>query len=266
MQPGAYSRRTFLAISGAVASASASHAAEEPLPIGISAILDGSAMVRIAAGEFEMGARDGNPDEQPVHRVRITKPFEISKYEVTQAQWENVIRDAHMKPEVQTNFSHFQGLNLPVESVTWDDVQVFIKRLNTRDQAHTYRLPTEAEWEYACRGGTRKAQTMKLDNAAWYGANSEKKTQPAGTKQPNSLGMFDTLGNVAEWVQDWYARDYYSQSPAADPQGPETGSYRVYRGGCWFDEPKNLRASYRGFDFPSSKVYNVGFRIVRTAN
>jgi formylglycine-generating enzyme required for sulfatase activity len=241
-------------------------AMQEKPPAGVTDLLDGSAMVRIPAGEFQMGSADGNPDEQPVHPVRITRPFEIGKYEITQAQWEGVMRDAHMKPEVKTNFSNFQGLSLPVESVTWDDAQDFLKRLNARDPSHTYRLPTEAEWEYACRGGSGKGAKPKLDAEAWYEMNSQKLTHPAGTKQPDSLGLFDMLGNVAEWVQDWYGRDYYGQSPEADPQGPDSGSYRVYRGGGWFDPAKNLRAAYRGFDFPSNKVYNVGFRIVRTSN
>ncbi len=227
-------------------------------PVGITSLLDGSAMVAVPAGEFEMGSSHGNADEQPVHRVRITKAFEIGKYEVTQTQWENVMRTAHMKPDVQTNFSHFQGQNLPVESVTWDDTQEFLKRLNARDTTHTYRLPTEAEWEYACRGGGG-------DHGAWFEANADNQTHPVGTKMANSLGLFDMFGNVAEWVQDWYERDYYGMSPEADPRGPETGSYRVYRGGCWFDPPRNLRASYRGFDLPINKTYAVGFRVVRTA-
>ena len=233
-------------------------------PIGISDILDGSAMVRVPEGEFQMGSADGNADESPVHRVRITRAFEIGKYEVNQAQWEGVIRDAHMKPEVKTNFSHFQGADLPVESVTWDDVQLFLKRLNERDQHHTYRLPTEAEWEYACQNTKREAGSRKLEDVAWFAANTEEKTEPVGTKQPDSRGLFDMLGNVAEWVQDWYGRDYYGESPALDPKGPDTGSYRVYRGGCWFDPAKNCRSAYRAFDFPANKVYNVGFRVVRT--
>jgi formylglycine-generating enzyme required for sulfatase activity len=143
-------------------------------------------------------------------------------------------------------------------------VQVFLKRLNDRDHDHTYRLPTEAEWEYACTDTAPAAASPRLEEVAWFAANAEDKTQPVGTKRPNSRGIFDMLGNVAEWVQDWYERDYYYQSPATDPQGPDAGSYRVYRGGCWFDEARNCRCPYRGFDFPSNRVYNVGFRVVRT--
>jgi len=242
------------------------NAQKQPPSIGVSSLLDGTGLVRVPPGEFQMGSTTGNPDEQPVHRVRITKPFEIAKYEITQAQWENVMRDAHMKPDYKTNFSNFQGPNLPVESVTWDEVIEFLKRLNDRDPGHNWRLPTEAEWEYASLGGAARKAVTNLNAVAWYEENANKQTQPVGTKQPNSIGLYDMFGNVAEWVQDWYARDYYEQSPPADPQGPEMGSYRVYRGGCWFDPVKNLRASYRGFDLPSNKVYNVGFRVVRTVS
>lgn len=239
---------------------------QKPSP-SLSSLLDGSGLVSIPAGEFQMGSMTGNPDEQPVHRVRITRPFEIAKHEVTQAQWESVMRDAHMKPEIKTNFSHFQGADLPVESVTWDDVIDFLDRLNARDDTHQWRLPTEAEWEYAALGGAGRRSApnpASLSASAWYETDSGKQTQPVGTKAPGPGGLYDMFGNVAEWVQDWYARDYYAQSPVDDPQGPETGSYRVYRGGCWFDPAKNLRAAYRGFDLPANKVYNVGFRVVRT--
>ncbi|MEP6714237.1 MAG: formylglycine-generating enzyme family protein [Terriglobia bacterium] len=237
--------------------------------VGISSLLDGTGLVRIGPGEFEMGSTRGNSDEAPVHRVRITRPFEISKYEVTQALWDNVIRDAHMKPDVPTNFSNFHGATLPVESVTWGDVMEFLSRLNAREeQGRVWRLPTEAEWEYAALGGAgRRSQLSpdRLGDSAWFEANSQKQTHPVGEKEPNAIGLYDMFGNVAEWVQDWYGRDFYAESPAVDPHGPDTGSYRVYRGGCWFDPAKNLRASYRGFDLPSNKAYNVGFRVVRAA-
>ncbi|MCU1329915.1 MAG: hypothetical protein JWN34_5285 [Bryobacterales bacterium] len=260
----AHQRRVVLKMLAGAVFVNRADALQEKLPISISDLLDGTAMVRVPEGEFEMGSADGNADESPVHRVRITRAFEVSRYEVTQAQWEGVMRNAHMKADVKTNFSHFHGLNLPVESVTWDEVQVFLKRLNDRDHDHTYRLPTEAEWEYACTDTAPAAASPRLEEVAWFAANAEDKTQPVGTKRPNSRGIFDMLGNVAEWVRDWYERDYYYQSPATDPQGPDAGSYRVYRGGCWFDEAKNCRCPYRGFDFPSNRVYNVGFRVVRT--
>jgi len=226
-------------------------------------------MVRVPAGEFQMGSAGGEADEQPVHRVRISHDFEIGKFEVTQAQWETVMLDPHAKagavrttPEgatVGSNPSHFKGPSLPVESVSWDDMQVFLARLNARDRGHTYRLPTEAEWEYA-----GKDDSADLAARAWYKDNSGDRTQPAGGKQPNVRGLYDTLGNVAEWVQDWYGHDYYGESPAADPQGPTSGSYRVFRGGSWLDPAKYCRVTARNSEFPVSRLHNVGFRVVRT--
>src|SRR6202022_4406035 len=173
---------------------------------------------------------------QPVHRVRLTRPFEMGKFEVTQAMWESVMHDPHAKPEAEHavrpdapssgNSSYFKGPTLPVENVSWEEVQFFLARLNARDEKHEYRLPTEAEWEYACRAGKSGDLTVALDSAAWYKENSSDRTQPVGQKKPNAWGLYDMLGNVAEMVSDWYANDYYAQSPAVDPQGPESGSYR----------------------------------------
>jgi formylglycine-generating enzyme required for sulfatase activity len=212
-----------------------------------------------------MGSKNGNPDEEPVHRVRISHGFEIGKFEVTQAQWETVVRDPHARTDQPVNPSKFPGNSRPVEYVSWEDVQIFLKRLNARDPGFTYRLPTEAEWEYACKAGSKDASLRDLDEVAWYQTNSESHTHQIGDKEPNAWGLYDMLGNVAEWVQDWYSRPYYFVSPKADPQGPDNGSYRVFRGGSWLDGPRNCRAAYRGFDFPSSQFYNVGFRLVRIA-
>jgi len=243
---------------------------QDPAAYGLTALLDGTGMAPIAAGEFQMGAAGGEADEAPVHRVRISHDFEIGKFEVTQAQWETVMLDPHAKagavrttPEgvtVGSNPSHFKGAALPVESVSWDDIQVFLARLSARDRDHTYRLPTEAEWEYAC-----KDDSAGLGERAWYKDNSGDRTQPVGGKQPNVRGLYDTLGNVAEWMHDWYGRDYYGESPAADPQGPASGSYRVFRGGSWLDPAKYCRVTARNFEFPVSRLHNVGFRVVRTA-
>ena len=227
-------------------------------------------MVSIPAGEFQMGSAGGEADEGPVHRVRISRDFEIGKFEVTQAQWETVMLDPHAKagavrttPEgatVGSNPSYFKGASLPVESISWDDIQVFLARLNARDRDHTYRLPTEAEWEYAC-----KDDAAGMAAHAWYKDNSGDSTHPVGGKQRNARGLYDTLGNVAEWVRDWYDRDYYAASPAADPQGPGSGSYRVFRGGSWLDPAKYCRVTARNFEFPVSPLHNVGFRVVRIA-
>jgi len=263
-------RRQFLAGVAGALTLRRLPAQQEPADYGLTALLDGSGMVRIPAGEFQMGSASGEADEQPVHRVRISRDFEIGKFEVSQAQWETVMLDPHAKagavrttPDgatVGSNPSHFKGASLPVESVSWDDIQVFLARLNARDRDHTYRLPTEAEWEYACQD-----DAAELAARAWYKDNSENRTQPVGGKRPNARGMYDTLGNVAEWVQDWYGRDYYAESSAADPQGPGSGSYRVFRGGSWLDPGKYCRVTARNFEFPVSRLHNVGFRVVRTA-
>ncbi|HUE01304.1 MAG TPA: formylglycine-generating enzyme family protein [Bryobacteraceae bacterium] len=245
-------------------------AQQNPTSYGLTALLDGSAMVRVPAGEFQMGSAAGEADEGPVHRVRISRDFEIGKFEVTEAQWETAMVDPHAGADamrttpqgstVGSNPSQFKGASLPVESVSWDDIQVFLARLNARDREHVYRLPTEAEWEYAARG-----DAGDIGAGAWYKDDSEGRTHAVGGKQPNARGMYDTLGNVAEWVSDWYGRDYYAESPAADPAGPATGSYRVFRGGSWLDPAKYCRVTARNFEFPVNRMHNVGFRVVRTA-
>jgi len=261
-------RRRFLAGAAAALALPRLSAQQEPAAYGLTALLDGSGMVPIPAGEFRMGSAGGEADEAPVHRVRIGHDFEIGKFEVSQAQWETVMLDPHAKagavrttPQgatVGSNPSHFKGASLPVESVSWDDIQVFFARLNARDREHTYRLPTEAEWEYAC-----KDDANGLAERAWYKDNSGDGTEPVGGKQPNARGLYDALGNVAEWVQDWYGHDYYAESPAADPPGPASGSYRVFRGGSWLDSAKYCRITARNFEFPVSRLHNVGFRVVR---
>jgi formylglycine-generating enzyme required for sulfatase activity len=240
-----------------------------PAPHSLGALLDGSGFVRISPGEYTMGGGAGNPDEQPQHRVRISRTFEIGKFEVTQAQWNAVMRNPHSRPNSKegledVNPSHFKGPSRPVENVSWDAVQHFIRNMNTRDTKHVYRLPTEAEWEYACRGGSNAETSGDLDSTAWYEPNSGGETHPVGQKAPNAWGLYDTIGNVLEWVQDWYGPDYYSRSPRVEPQGPASGSYKVYRGGGWLSSAKYCRPAFRGFDFPSPGYYSVGFRLVRT--
>lgn len=268
------SRRTLLYAVGASPVLSRLDAMQTSSLHGLDALLDGSGMARIPAGEFLMGAGGEIEDAKPAHRVRITQVFEMSKCEVTQAQWKTVMTDPHARPDAKrdtpdggapgTDPSHFKGASLPVENVSWDDVQIFLRRLNARDSTQRYRLPTEAEWEYASKAGKAGGDLTNLNAKAWYKPNSEGQTQPTGQKQPNAWGLYDMLGNVSEWVQDWYAPDYYAQSPVTNPTGPDSGSYRVYRGGCWFDEEKYCRPALRRFDFPVSRFYNVGFRVVRT--
>ena len=162
-----------------------------------------------------------NADEKPSHRVRITKAFEIGKYEVTQAQWQAVMG---------TNPSVMRGEDRPVESITKGEAQDFLNKLNARNDGYRYRLPTEAEWEYAARAGSTGPFAGKLDEIAWYAGNSEDETHPVGKKKPNAWGIYDTQGNVREWVQDFYSANYYSVSPAEDPTGPAAGA-RGGRGG-----------------------------------
>jgi formylglycine-generating enzyme required for sulfatase activity/predicted Ser/Thr protein kinase len=212
-------------------------------------------MVEIPAGSFKMGSTNGSDDEKPVHDVTISKPFEMGKYEVTQAQWQAVMGN---------NPSDFKGCNsCPVERVSWDDVQEFINKLNAKNDGYEYRLPTEAEWEYACRAGTTGDYAGNLDSMAWYGENSGGKTHPVGTKQPNAWGLYDMHGNVWEWCQDWYGA--YSSNAVIDPTGAISGSYRVFRGGSWRGNAAGLRSAYRGNSSPVYRYDSLGFRLVRTA-
>jgi formylglycine-generating enzyme required for sulfatase activity len=179
----------------------------------------GMDFVKIATGEFMMGCskddKECNPDENPRHRVQITKSFEIGKYEVTQAQWVAVM---------QSNPSSNRGDTRPVETVSKLEAQDFIAKLNATNDGYRYRLPTEAEWEYAARAGMDAPYSGPLGQVAWYAANSEDETHPVGQKNPNAWGLYDTQGNVREWVSDLYTANYYSNSPAADPTGPEFGA------------------------------------------
>jgi len=223
----------------------------------------GMEFVFVKGGCFEMGDTfgDGYSYEKPVHDVCVSD-FYMGKYEVTQGQWEVIMGD---------NPSYFKncGDNCPVENVSWNDVQEFIERLNSKT-GKKYRLPTEAEWEYAARSGGKREKyagtnsDADLGSYAWYIMNSGSKTHPVGQKQPNGLGLYDMSGNVWEWVSDRYDQNYYKNSPRNNPKGPSSGSYRVLRGGSWSGVPNAIRASYR-FDInPSTRNYNYGFRLLRT--
>lgn len=212
----------------------------------------GIEMVYVKGGTFQMGG--GAYDEKPVHSVTLDD-FYIGKYEVTQEQWRAVMG---------SNPSHFIGDNLPVENVSWDDVQEFIKKLNSIT-GNTYRLPTEAEWEYAARGGNKRkgykySGSNKIEDVAWFDENSGSKTHLVGTKRPNELGIYDMSGNVYEWCQDWYGS--YSSSLQKNPQGPSSGSYRVLRGGSWRYEASYCFSVDRLFNYTDSRNVNVGFRLV----
>jgi uncharacterized repeat protein (TIGR01451 family) len=223
----------------------------------------GMEFVTIPAGEFEMGSpsdEEGRKEnEGPVHHVNIEKAFHMGKYEVTQKQWRAIMGD---------NPSWFMGGDsLPVEWVSWNEVQEFIKKLNEKEGTDKYRLPSEAEWEYACRAGTITRYSFgdsesKLGDYAWYSDNSDKKTHPVGQKKPNSWGLYDMHGNVWEWVQDsWH--DGYNGAPADGSAWEGDGADRVIRGGCWHDFARSCRSANRVHVGPGLSYRDLGFRLLK---
>ncbi|MDP6438118.1 MAG: formylglycine-generating enzyme family protein [Candidatus Brocadiia bacterium] len=201
-------------------------------------------LMLIPPGEFLMGSPNSEAgrrgDEGPQHKVQITKPFYMGKSGVTQAQFEAVMG---------RNPAHFEGADNPVDTVSWTDAQDFCRKLGKR-ASREVRLPTEAEWEYACRAGTTTVfsfgdSAKGFGKYAWYSNNSGLKTRPVGQKKPNAWGLHDVHGNVWEWCQGWYGKDYYKGSRASDPTGPPDGSDRVLRGGSCIDEPEFCRSAIR---------------------
>ncbi len=218
----------------------------------------GMEFVFVKGGCYPMGDTfgDGEGDEKPVHEVCVDD-FYIGKYEVTQAQWRQIMG---------SNPSHFSGCgdNCPVEQVSWNETQDFIRKLNSQS-GKRYRLPTEAEWEYAARSGGKSekyAGGADVDAVAWYNSNSGSKTHPVGQKRPNGLGLHDMSGNVWEWCQDWYGSDYYRNSGRDIPGGPSSGSGRVGRGGSWSILAALARASLRLRCDPVLRYRDLGFRLV----
>ena len=220
-------------------------------------------MVLIPAGEFLMGSPDSDEyafvREKPTHRVRITKPFYLGKYLVTQDQWTAVMGN---------NPSYFKAPKNPVEMVSWDDCQKFLKKLREKcgRACGEFRLPTEAEWEYAGRAGSTTRycygnDESQLGHYAWYGENSGMKTHPVGEKKPNVWGLYDMHGNVWEWCADWDDAGYYAKSPMADPPGSATGLRRVNRGGCWRLPAWDCRTAIRHGSEPSVYGYGLGLRV-----
>jgi len=212
--------------------------------------------VHIPAGTFMMGSSEGERprfSDEAQHKVTLTRPFAMMVTPVTQSLWQFVMGN---------NPSYFMGPDLPVERVSWEDVQDFIQKLNKKLGIDSLRLPTEAEWEYACRAGTTGTRYGELHKIAWYNGNSDGKTHPVGTKAPNAWGLYDMLGNVWEWCQDWYG-DYPSGS-VAGPTGPSTGSGRVFRGGSWSNGTRYQRAAYRGSDSSGHRYHDLGFRLTRS--
>ena len=221
-------------------------------------------MVRVEGGTFRMGATseqedEADGDETPVHSVTLSSYY-IGKTEVTQALWQAVMG---------SNPSYFKGsalrraAALPVESVSWNDCQEFIQKLNSLT-GRNFRFPTEAEWEFACRGGNNSrgykySGSNNLANVAWYDDNSDGLTYPVATKAPNELGIYDMSGNVWEWCGDWYAN--YTSNSQTNPKGPQSGSIRVYRGGSWDHYAGCCRSSYRNHYIPSYRSNFLGLRL-----
>ena len=192
------------------------------------------------------------------HKVTLTKDFHIGVFEVTQGQWEKLMK---------TNPSNFKdvGKGAPVEKVSWDDCQDFMKKMNGKSKSLGFRLPTEAEWEYACRAGTEgDIYGENLDEIAWYDKNSDKTTHEVGKKKPNAWGLYDMLGNVWEWCSDWYGE--YTKGQDKDPVGPRTGSSRVIRGDCCSDGAvRSYRSTNRDKSPSDYRSCGIGFRIALTA-
>ena len=214
------------------------------------------------AGTFTMGSpadEEGRRDNEAPHRVTLTQGYWLGAYEVTQSEWEDVMGD---------NPADFPGANRPVEMVSWEDVQDFLAELNAGIGAGKFRLPTEAEWEYACRAGTttrfhwgEDPDETEIDDFAWYDGNSADETHPVGGKMPNAWGLYDMNSNVFEWCQDWH--DSYPEWPLTDPTGPEDGARRVLRGGAFDASPNNCRSAFRNSNDPDSRFGDYGFRILR---
>lgn len=213
-------------------------------------------MVFVEGGTFTMGDNweEADDDERPVHNVTLSS-FSIGKYEVTQEEWEAVMG---------SNPSGYKGAKRPVETVTWTDCQKFIKKLNSKT-GKNFRLPTEAEWEFAAKGGNKSrgfmyAGYIGIDQVAWYEGNSDNQSHVVGTKSPNELGIYDMTGNVWEWCQDWYGE--YSNESQTNPTGPASGEYRVGRGGSLVSPAPNCRVTYRAIFSPDSCGNLLGLRLV----
>ncbi len=250
----------------------------------------GMTFATIPAGTFQMGSPDGVSmgsyvSSQPVHTVEITQSFALQTTEVTQGQWEAVmgttVDQQRQKADPTGRRPGFwelvgEGPDLPMYYVSWEEAQQFIERLNAREDGYRYRLPSEAEWEYAARAGTQTRYgwgdeepvcVAGARNGARFdddGACEDLGVAPVGSYRPNTWGLFDMHGNVAEMVEDWFSEDYYSQSPRRDPSGPTSGTVRAMRGGPWGGSPLQIRVDYRDHFTPTGRASPVGFRLART--
>ena len=200
----------------------------------------------------------GFGNEKPVHEVSLSG-FWLGRYPVTQEEWLKVMEE---KPEY-----YKEGDRYPVEKVSWDDAQAFISVMNA-DGEGRFRLPTEAEWEYAARSGGRReeyAGGQDVSKCAWHDKNSGGVVRPVGQKEPNGLGLYDMSGNVLEWCQDWFQDEYYKKIPSSNPKGPTNGTYRVLRGGSWDSAANYVRTTARNYWEPDNRDFYTGFRLVRTS-
>ena len=222
--------------------------------------------VDILPGIFIMGYSNGTFNQGPSHLITISKDFQMLKFEVTQTQWKAVMGKWEFESD---RYIAGIGDNHPVYYVSWNDCQSFISKLNKLDSNYTYRLPTEAEWEYCCRAGSNTNYSFgddeeRLGDYAWYQDNSYEKTHPVGQKLPNAWGLYDMHGNVRELCQDWYDENYYEHSPDTDPQGPSSGTQRAFRCGDWDHPAWASRSSRRNGISPDfQNDSRLGFRLVR---
>ena len=246
----------------------------------------GPQLVKVPAGCYHMGNGfgDGYHIEMPVHEVCVSDFF-ISKFDVTRGDFKIFVNETRYRTEAEKGSGCYiyngnswrkdagaswrspgflQTDNHPVVCIGWQDAVAYTKWISARTK-HEYRLPTEAEWEYAARSGgkaERFAGSDNIDAVAWYSANSNNTTHPVGLKKANGLGLYDMSGNVWQWTTDWYGENYYRESPRDNPAGPASGSKRVFRGGSWFYDPRGVRASYRDFAVPEYCSSYLGFRVV----
>ena len=236
----------------------------------------GMRFINVPAGEFMMGTtedqiadivfedarntEDDVRDETPLHLVKITQPFFLGQTEVTQEQWYSIMKT---KPGDKQFWEREDWQKLPVLGVSWIDVQKFIAALESKDKKYRYRLPTEAEWEYAARGNTTDLRPFKveqIDEYAWYFGGSDDKPMPVARLKPNSFGLYDMFGNAWEWVNDWYTD--YPKTTQIDPKGPKTGKSKIRRGGSYHCSPRLIRSAYRAADSVETNYPVLGFRLI----
>ena len=232
----------------------------------LSGPLEGMEFVAIPAGSFQMGSPSSESDRESNEKQHLVtvRSFELMTTEVTQGMWQEVMG-------TNPASGYGVGSNYPVYNVSWNDCQEFIAELNDQDSRYTYRLPTEAEWEYACRAGTttrfywgNSDSSSDIGGYAWYDGNSNSSTHPVGQKLPNAWGLYDMSGNVWEWCQDGYTNDY-DNCPTDGSAYCGSVSYRVGRGGGWSDDARYCRSAVRGDSGPGDGEINVGFRLARSA-